>query len=206
MVYRSANWCLMVYRSASWCLVTCYSTPWSNNLPSSTPVLSIWSVSVETMKINEISSNLQYPKNHQIGAPRPLKVSKMRSKQVPEIIKFMKTSKKWNLMKTSIFTILLRGWDIRNHKIFHLKIIKNHACSPNLFFDASNDRKYQKVIKLVSKWGTQNTWKIIKNPPWDLPGSLCVHLWPTWLQNGAKMVPKDLQMDPKWSSGDPKSS
>ena len=118
----------------------------------------------------------------------------------------MKKSRKWNLLKTLLFTILLTGWDIRNHKIFHLKIIKNHACSPNLFFDASNDRKYQKVIKLASKWGTQNPWKIIKNPPWDLPGSLCVHLWPTWLQNGAKMVPKDLQMDPKWSSADPKSS
>ena len=52
--------------------------------------------------------------------------------------------------------------------------------------------------------GTPDRWKIIKNPPWDLAGSLWMHLWPTWLQNGAKMVPKDLQMEPKWSSEDPK--
>ena len=52
---------------------------------------------------------------------------------------------------------------------------------------------------------TQNPSKIIENLPWDLPGSLSVHLWPTWLQNGPKMVPKDLQMEPKWSSEDPKS-
>ena len=178
MVYRSANWCLMVYRSASWCLVTCYSTPWTDNLPPTTPVHSTWGGSGETLKFIKISSNLQYPKNHQISIPRHPKVSKMRSKQVPKIIKFTKISKKWNLMKTIVFSMFLRGWDIRNHKIFHLEIIKNHACNPNLFFDASNDRKYQKVIKLVSKWRTQNPWKITKNPPWDIPGSLWVHLCP----------------------------
>ena len=47
-----------------------------------------------TLKFIKISNNLQYSKNHQIGAPRLPKVSKMRSKQVPEIIKFMKKSKK----------------------------------------------------------------------------------------------------------------
>ena len=94
MVYRSANWCLMVYRSASWCLVTCYSTPWTDNLPPSRRVPSAWGGSGETLKFIKISSNLQYPKNHQINLPRPPKVIKIRSKQVPEIIKFMKKSRK----------------------------------------------------------------------------------------------------------------
>ena len=66
-------------------------------------------------------------------------------------------------MKTIVFSMFLRGWGIRNHQIFHLEIIRNHACNPNLFFDASNARKHQKVTKNVSKWGAQNPWKIIKN-------------------------------------------
>ena len=41
------------------------------------------------MKFQGISNT---PKNHQIGAPRPPKVSKMRSKQIPEIVKIMKKS------------------------------------------------------------------------------------------------------------------
>ena len=46
-----------------------------------------------TLKINEISMNLQYPKNHQTSVPKHLKVSEMRSKEGPEIIKFMKKTK-----------------------------------------------------------------------------------------------------------------
>ena len=87
----------------------------------------------------------------------------MRSKQVPEIIKFMKKSKKRNLMKTTIFTMFLRGWDITNQLIFQSKIIKNHACNPNMLFDTPNHRTYQKVTQNGLQWGTQNPPKIIKN-------------------------------------------
>ena len=64
----------------------------------------------------------------------------------------------------------------------------------------------KKWSKMVSKGGPQNHQKskIIKNPSWDLPGSIWVHPWPTWLQKGTQMVPKDLQNDQKLSSGDPK--
>ena len=64
------------------------------------------------------------------------------------------------------------GWDIRNQLIFHSKVIKNHACNPNMFVDASNDIKYEKVIQNGLQRGTQNRRKIIKNPSWDLPDSL----------------------------------
>ena len=47
--------------------------------------------------------------NHKNGLPRPPKVTKMRSQEVPEVIKTTKIPKKWNLMKTSVFTILLKG-------------------------------------------------------------------------------------------------
>ena len=78
-------------------------------------------------------------------------------------------------MKTLLFTILLIGWDIRNQQIFHSKIVENHACNPSMFFGASNDRNYQNVTQNGVQRGTQNVSKIIKNPSWDLPGSICVH-------------------------------
>ena len=155
------------------------------------------------MKFQCISNT---PTNHQNGLPKPPKVSKMRSQEVPEVIKIMKMLKKWNLKKTTLFTILLIGWDIINQQNFHSKILKIHVCTPNMFFDASNHRKYQKVIQTGVQRGTQNPSKIIKNPPWDLPGSLSVHLWPNWLQNDPKMVSKDLQMEANLSPGDPKMS
>ena len=144
-------------------------------------------------------------RNHQNGAWRPPKTSKI-SQEMPEIIKHMKKSEKWNLMKTILFTMFFKGWDIRNQRFFQSKIIKNRACNPNMFFDASNHRKYQKVIQTGVQRGTPNPSKIVENPAWDLPGSLCVHRWPTWLQHCLKIMPKDLQMDPKWSPGDPKRS
>ena len=101
-------------------------------------------------------------------------------------------------MKTLLFTILLLGWDIRNQQMFHSKIIKNHACKPNIFMMLQMTENIQKVIKNPVQRGTQNPSKIMKNLPWDLPKSLRVHLRPTSLQNGVKMVPKELQMIPKW--------
>ena len=143
------------------------------------------------MKFQGIPNTLR---NHQNGVSRPPKTSKMRSQEVPETIEIIKKSKKWNLMKTIVFSMFLRGWDIINQQIFHSKIIKNHACNPNMVCDASNDPKYQKVIQNCLQRGTQKSSKIIKNPSWDLPGSIWVHPWPTWLQKGTQMVPKDLQM------------
>ena len=74
-------------------LLLVYCTPRINNLPPNIRLPSAWGGSGETLKFIKISSNLQYPKNHQIGLPRPPKVSKMRSKQAPKIIKFIKKSK-----------------------------------------------------------------------------------------------------------------
>ena len=63
-------------------------------------------------------------------------------------------------MKTLLFTVLLKGWDIINQLSFHSKVIKNHACNPNMIFDASNDRTYQKVIQNSLQMGDP---EIIKN-------------------------------------------
>ena len=60
----------------------------------------------KSMKFQCISNT---PKNHKNDVPRPPKVTKMRSQEVPEVIKITKMLKKWNLMKTHVFTILLKG-------------------------------------------------------------------------------------------------
>ena len=60
----------------------------------------------KSMKFQCISNT---PKNHKNELPGPPKVTQMRSQEVPEVIKITKILKKWNLMKTQIFTILLKG-------------------------------------------------------------------------------------------------
>ena len=47
-------------------------------------------------------------------------------------------------MKTNVFTILLKGWDIRIHENVHSKIIKKRDCNPNVILNSSNQRKYGK--------------------------------------------------------------
>ena len=66
----------------------------------------------KSMKFQCISNT---PENHKNGLPRPPKVTKMRSQEVSKVVKITKILKKWNLMNTSIFTLLLKGWDIRIH-------------------------------------------------------------------------------------------
>ena len=71
-------------------------------------------------------------------------------------------------MKTNVFSMFLRGWDIRNHQFFQSEIIVNHACNPNMLFDTSNHIKYEKVTEKYPQWDTQKSSKIIKNPPWGI--------------------------------------
>ena len=143
-------------------------------------------------------------RNHQNGAWRPPKTSKMRSQRVPEIIKIKKISEKWNLMKTIVFTMFLRGWDIRNQQIFQSKIIQNRACNPNMLFDASGHTKYEKVTPEWPPKAIQNSWKIDINPAWDIQE-------PSWMNPGTKWSPNWCQSDlpgpqngQKWSHKTPK--
>ena len=131
---------------------------------------------------------LQWPQKSKKWSPRPPKVTKMGSKQVPEIIKIRKNLKKWNLTKTIVFCMFLGGWDIRNQRFFQLKIIKNRACNPNMLFDASNHINYGKVTPKWSQQVTQKSSKIDENQCWDIQGPSWVHpctQWsPKWCQSG----------------------
>ena len=142
------------------------------------------------------------PRNPQNGAWRPPKTSKMRSQEVPEIIKIMKKPEKWNLMKTIIFTMFLRGWDIRNHRFFQSTIIENRACNPSMLFDALNHINYGKVTPKWPQQVSQKSSKIDENRCWDIQGPSWVHPCtqrsPEWCQSGAsrpqnasKMVSKN---------------
>ena len=61
-------------------------------------------------------------------------------------------------MKTFVFTALLRGEDIRNHKIFNSKIMKKNVCGSDVILGISNQIKYQKVIQNGLQWETLNPW------------------------------------------------
>ena len=140
------------------------------------------------MKFQGIPNTLR---NHQNGVLRLPKTSKMRSQEVPETIEIIKKSKKWNLMKTIVFSMFLRGWDIRNHNFFQSEIIKNHACNPNMLFDTSNHIKYEKVTEKCPQRGTQKSSKIIKNPHWDIQEL-------SWMSPGTKWSPNWCHSDLPW--------
>ena len=151
----------------------------------------------KSMKFQCISNT---PENHTNGVPRPSKVTKKRFQEVPEVIQITKMWKKWNLMKTQIFTILLRGWDIRIHENFHSKIIKKRDCNPNVILNCSNQRKYEKVMQKGLQWKTQNPSKITENQFWShLSASLhpmvtkIMKKWCHKTQNAWKLVPQDLE-------------
>ena len=98
-------------------------------------------------------------------------------------------------MKTQQFTLLLIGWDIRNQHILHSKIIKKHAYNPNMCFDASSDRHYQKVIQNGLQRRTQTPSKIIKIHPGTFQGPsecICDAL-------DCKIVPKWCPRTSEWS-------
>ena len=99
--------------------------------------------------------------------------------------------------------MFLEGWDINIEQISDSERLENHACNPNVICVASNDQRDQSLIKNDVRRGTLESPKMLKNPPWDLLGPLRFYVWPTLLQNGAKMVPKKLKMEPKWKSEDP---
>ena len=141
------------------------------------------------MKFPWFSNTLRY---HQSGAWRPPKTYKIRSQEMSEIIKITKKTEKRHLMKTRLFTMFLRGWDIRNHQFFQSEIIKNHACYPNMLFDTSNHIKYEKVTENWSQRGTQKSPKIIKNPHWDIEDLF-------WMSPGTKWSPNWCHSDLSWT-------
>ena len=96
-------------------------------------------------------------------------------------------SKKWNLMKTLLFTILLIGWDIRNQQIFHSKIVENHVCNPNMFLVLQMTEYIKKWPKMVAK-GVPKIYKKslnIQSETFQGP-SVCIR------------DPLDCKMVPKW--------
>ena len=70
-------------------------------------------------------------------------------------------------MKTHVFTVLLKGWDIRIHENVHSKIIKKRDCNPHVILHCSKQRKHEKVMQKGLQLETQNPSKISKNQSWS---------------------------------------
>ena len=102
-------------------------------------------------------------------------------------------------MKTIVFTMFLRGWDIRKQQIFESKIIRNRACNPNMLFDTSNHAKYEKVNQKWVPKTIQNPSKIDINPPWDIQDISRPLLSEPWHQMITKLMPKWSPRTPKYS-------
>ena len=90
-------------------------------------------------------------------------------------------------MKTLVFTLLLRGWDIRIHENFHSKLIKKRDCNPHVILDYSNQREYEKVVQNDLQWETQNPSKIRENQFWS---HLSGPLHPVITKTMKKLYPK----------------
>ena len=101
-------------------------------------------------------------------------------------------------MKTIVFTMFLRGWNLRKHTSFNPTVIRKHACHPNPLFDTSNHRNLTKVVQIALQWRVQNPSKIIKNPPWDSGGYPWVNPCPTWSSRWCQTGPSRCNMMPKW--------
>ena len=139
----------------------CSSVPWEQSfLPPPDWVLSIWVPQRRPWNSLKFQAITNASKNHENGRSRRPKASKMVSKMVPETIKLWKLLKKWNLMKTIVFTMFLRGWDIGKLMIFHSKSIKEYGCNVDQHFVTPRHRKYRKVTPNWPQPGHQNPSKI----------------------------------------------
>ena len=137
--------------------------------------------------------NFQHPKNQEIGLPRRPKVSQMKSKQIPEVSEFKKMWWKWNLMKTTVFTVLLGGLGIRIQQIFHSKTSRKHTCNSNMLMDISNHRNYQKVTQNGPEWSTQNSQKIILGALTASAPNLLTRMVPKWSPRTSEWTQNDYQ-------------
>ena len=90
-------------------------------------------------------------------------------------------------MKTQVFTILLRGWDIRIHENFHSEIIKKRDCNPNVILNCSN----QKNMKNDAEGSPMGDPKSIKNHEKSILVPSEWTLAPNDHQNGEKVLSQD---------------
>ena len=120
----------------------------------------------------------------------------MKSKQGPEIIRFMKKSKKWNLMKTQLDRLghhKSADFPLKNHK-------KSCLQSKHVFWCF----KWQKISKSDPKWSPngENPLRFINIHPGTFQGPsqcICDPL-------DCKMIPKWCPRTSKWSqNGHPRT-
>ena len=109
-------------------------------------------------------------------------------------------------MKTTLFSVLLIGWDITNQQMFHSKIVENHVCNPNMFLVLQMTENIKKRPKIVSRGVPKMFQKSLKIHPRTFQSpSVCIRD-PLDCKMVPKWCPRTSKMTQKWSSGDPKRS
>ena len=157
-----------------WCLWWDTETHWSSNQSPITP-------------------------NRQHRVSRSTKVFKVASKQIPEIIIFMRKSTRMKPNEHIIFYNM--DWEVGTSGISRCsdqKSTKIIPASQTCFLMLQMTEIIHKLFKMESKWGTQNPSKIVWTHPGTFQGpSECV--WaPLNHQNENKMVARTY----KWSQND----
>ena len=140
---------LLAFYLAAFCLFCCTNPHGPSFLPPTSEELEILGSTPHVQESIQIQRIHQYCTYPQKATPRYQKRLQKVSKSMPKIIEICKNAKIWNLTKTTVFTMFLRGADIRNQRFLQSKIIKNRACNPNMLFDTSTHIKYEQVPQ---KW------------------------------------------------------
>ena len=131
------------------------------------------------------------PKNHQNGVSRPPKVSKMRSQEVPEVIKIMKKSKKVKSHENISIYYTFERLDHQKSQDFPIKINQNSCMQSKQAFVHF---KSQIIWKSNPKWSPEGDPKSIKNHEKSILGPSRAPLCASLLNLITRMLPKDTHM------------
>ena len=155
------------------------------------------------LEINKISMHIQYTKKSLKWCPKTSKSVQNEvqtgtwNHQIHEKVKHMKSNE-----NQSIYNVFER---LGRHESANFPIENHHkSClqSKHAFWHP----KSQKISKSDPKWSPMGDPKSIKNHWKSILAPSRVPLSASVPNLITKMVSKDLQMDPKWSPGDPKKT
>ena len=104
-------------------------------------------------------------------------------------------------MKTIVFTVFFKGWDIGKLMDFHSKSMKEHGCNVDQHFETQKTKYLRKLLKIDTSWAPkihQKSWKIDFGIHESTPECILASLGH---QNASKEASTSLKVMPKWCCG-----
>ena len=122
---------------------------WTRVLPSTWCCARIWHPPGNPWKTIKFQACSQYPQISLKVCPRSPKVTKMIAKTIPQDSKLLNKWKKWNHVKTTVFTMFIAHTATAFWHHFHPWITKNMDLETVSHFGTPNQRK---ITKRSPKW------------------------------------------------------